>query len=197
MNTVLEWFSRYGYYAVFFPVFLEPVGIPFPAETILLAGGATAKLGDINLLLVILIAFAAAVIGGTCGFGIGFYGGKPLIDWSVRKHLLKQEHIDRVVAFFDRHGGKTLVFVRFIPGVRIPTFWMAGASGMHLRVFTFWNILGAGLWTTIIVLLGYAFASSVGAISEFLGRDVAVAALVVVAIGVGAFEVRRRLRPKV
>ena len=167
MNTVLEWFSRYGYYAVFFPVLLEPVGIPFPAETILLAGGATAKLGDIDLLLVMLIAFAAAVIGGTCGFGIGHYGGKPLIDWGVGKHLLKQEHIDRVVAFFDRHGGKTLVFVRFVPGVRIPTFWMAGASGMHLRVFTFWNVLGAGLWTTIIVLLGLRLC-------ELGGRDLGV-----------------------
>ncbi len=196
MNTVLEWFSRYGYYAVFFPVLLEPVGIPFPAETILLAGGATAKLGDLDLLLVLGIAFAAAVIGGTCGFGIGHYGGKPLIDWGVGKHMLKQDHIDRVVAFFDRHGGKTLVFVRFIPGVRIPTFWMAGASGMSLRVFTFWNVLGAALWTTAIVLLGYAFASSVGAISRFLGRDVAIAGLVVLAIAVVGYEIRRRLHPK-
>ncbi len=197
MNTVLEWFSRYGYYAVFFPVLLEPVGIPFPAETILLAGGATAKLGDLDLVLVLLISFAAAVIGGTCGFGIGHYGGKPLIDWGVGKHMLKQAHIDRVVAFFDRHGGKTLVFVRFVPGVRIPTFWMAGASGMSLRVFTFWNVIGAALWTTAIVLLGYAFASSVGAISKFLGRDVAIAGVVILAVAVVGYEVRRRLYPKV
>lgn len=148
-------------------------------------------------MLVLLISFAAAVIGGTCGFGIGHYGGKPLIDWGVGKHMLKQAHIDRVVAFFDRHGGKTLVFVRFVPGVRIPTFWMAGASGMSLRVFTFWNVIGAALWTTAIVLLGYAFASSVGAISKFLGRDVAIAGVVILAVAVVGYEVRRRLYPKV
>ncbi len=195
MNTVLEWFGRYGYYAVFFPVLLEPVGIPFPAETILLAGGATAKLGHLDLVLVMGVGFAAAVIGGTLGFEIGHRGGKPLIDWGVRRHLVKQVHIDRVVAFFDRHGGKTLVFIRFVPGVRIPTFWMAGASGMQLRVFMFWNVIGAALWTTAIILIGYVFASSVDAISQLLGRDVAVAGIVIVAVAVGVYEVRRRLRP--
>ena len=125
------------------------------------------------------VGFAAAVIGGTLGFEIGHRGGKPLIDWGVRRHLVKQVHIDRVVAFFDRHGGKTLVFIRFVPGVRIPTFWMAGASGMQLRVFMFWNVLGAALWTTAIILIGYVFASSVDAISQLLGRDVAVAGIVI------------------
>jgi membrane protein DedA with SNARE-associated domain len=196
VNTVLEWFGRYGYYAVFFPVLLEPVGLPFPAETILLAGGATAKLGHLDLVLVIGIAFAAALIGGTLGWGIGVYGGKPLIDWGVRHHLVKQVHIDRVAVFFERHGGKTLVFVRFIPGVRIPTFWMAGASGMPLRTFTIWNLIGAAIWTTILVLLGYAFASSVDTISRLLGRDAALAAIVVFGIGVSLYLLRKRLRPE-
>ncbi len=195
MNTVLEWFSRYGYYAVFFPVMLEPVGIPFPAETILLAGGATANLGHLSLGLVIGIGMAAAVIGGTLGWLIGVHGGRPLIDWGVRHHLVKQVHIDRVAAFFARHGGKTLVFVRFVPGVRIPTFWMAGASGMPLRTFTFWNVAGAIIWTTILTLLGYVFAGSVDAISRFLGVDVAIALVAAVVVLVAAYELRRRLRP--
>ncbi len=196
MNTVLEWFSRYGYYVVFFPVLLEPVGIPFPSETILLAGGATAKLGDLNLLLVVAISFTAAVIGGTLGWAIGVYGGRPLIDWATRRRLMKAEHIDRVVSFFDRHGGKTLVFIRFVPGVRIPTFWLAGASGMSLRVFTVWNVVGAAIWTVVLILVGYVFAGSIDAISEFLGRDVAVALVVAIAVVVAGFQLRRRMYPK-
>ena len=197
MNTVLEWFSRYGYYAVFFPVLLEPVGIPFPAETILLAGGATAKLGDLDLLLVLLIAFAAAVIGGTCGFGIGHYGGKPLIDWGVGKHMLKQDHIDRVVAFFDRHGGKTLVFVRFIPGVRIPTFWMAGASGMSLaRLHVLERARSRASGRPPSCCSDTPLRARWERSPEFLGRDVAIAGLVVLAIAVVGYEVRRRLHPK-
>lgn len=196
MNEVLDWFSRYGYYAVFFPVMLEPVGIPFPAETILLAGGATAKLGGLSLLNVIAIGYAAAVVGATLGFYIGVYGGRPLIDWGVRKRLMRREHIERVTTFFDRHGGKTLVFIRFVPGVRIPTFWLAGASGMPLRVYSMWNAIGAAVWVVTIVLLGYVFASSVDTVSRLLGRDAVIALFVVIVLVIAADQVRRRLRPR-
>ena len=66
---------------------------------------------------------------------------------------------------------------------------------MSLRTFTFWNVAGAIIWTTILTLLGYVFAGSVDAISRFLGVDVAIALVAAVVVLVAAYELRRRLRP--
>ncbi|MGN6379437.1 MAG: DedA family protein [Gaiellales bacterium] len=194
MSTVLDWFSRYGYLAVFFPVMLELVGIPFPSETILLAAGATASLSRLNLLAVMALGLAAAVIGALLGYLIGHAVGKRLLGWTVRRGFLRQHHLDRVDGFFSRHGGKTLVLARFLPGVRIPTFWMAGAGSMPVRRFMAWNVVGATLWVVTVTLAGYVFAGSVGALDQVLGRDAAIAMAAVVVLGAVAFEIRRRLR---
>ena len=194
MSTAVDWFAHYGYLAVFFPVMLELVGIPFPSETILLAAGATASLSRLNLEAVIGLGLAAAVIGAGIGYLMGHAGGKPLLGWTVRRGLLRQRHLDRVDGFFTNHGGKTLVIARFLPGIRIPTFWMAGAGAMPLRTFMTWNVVGAAVWVVTITMAGYLFAGSVGAIDQVLGADAAIALAVAAVLAAAAFEIRRRLR---
>ncbi len=196
MKTALEWFARYGYWAVFFPVMLELVGIPFPSETILLAAGATASLHKLNVWAVLGLGVAGAVIGSSLGYGIGHYGGRALLDRLVRRGLVKQHHLERVQGFFDRHGGKTLVFARFVPGVRIPAFWLAGVSAMPIPRFMTWNVAGAVVWVVTITLLGYVFANSVGTIEQLLGRDAFIGAGGLLLVAIGTFEVRRRLRDR-
>ena len=194
MSSALHWFSEYGYLAVFFPVTLELVGIPFPSETILLAAGATASLSRLNLEAVIGLGLAAAVIGAAVGYLMGHVGGKPLLAWTLRRGFLKQRYLDRVDGFFTDHGGKTLVIARFLPGIRIPTFWMAGAGAMPLRTFMTWNVIGAAVWVVTITMAGYLFAGSVGAIDRVLGTDAAIALAVAGLLAAAAFEIRRRLR---
>ena len=194
MSTAADWFAQYGYLAVFFPVMLELVGIPFPSETILLAAGATASLSRLNLEAVIGLGLAAAVIGAAVGYLMGHVGGKPLLAWTLRRGFLKQRYLDRVDGFFTDHGGKTLVVARFLPGIRIPTFWMAGAGAMPLRTFMTWNVIGAAVWVVTITMAGYLFAGSVGAIDRVLGTDAAIALAVAGLLAAAAFEIRRRLR---
>ena len=194
MSTAVDWFAHYGYLAVFFPVMLELVGIPFPSETILLAAGATASLSRLNLEAVIGLGLAAAVIGAAVGYLMGHVGGKPLLAWTLRRGFLKQRYLDRVDGFFTDHGGKTLVIARFLPGIRIPTFWMAGAGAMPLRTFMTWNVIGAAVWVVTITMVGYLFAGSVGAIDRVLGTDAAIALAVAGLLAAAAFEIRRRMR---
>jgi membrane-associated protein len=134
------------------------------------------------------------VIGALLGYLMGHVGGKPLLGWTVRRGLLQQRHLDRVDGFFTNHGGKTLVVARFLPGIRIPTFWMAGAGAMPLRTFMTWNVVGAAVWVVAITMAGYLFAGSVGAIDQVLGTDAAIALAVAVVLAAAAFEIRRRLR---
>lgn len=195
MNTATTWFAHYGYLAVFFPVMLELVGIPFPSETILLAAGATASLtSKLNLEAVIGLGLAAAVLGALAGYGIGRLGGRRVLSWVVAKRLLKQVHLDRVDGFFDNHGGKTLVVARFLPGIRIPTFWMAGAGSMPVPRFMAWNVTGAALWVVSMTLLGYAFAGSVGTLDQIIGRDAAYALGGLAVLAAVGYVVRKRLR---
>jgi membrane-associated protein len=195
VNTATTWFAHYGYLAVFFPVMLELVGIPFPSETILLAAGATASLSrKLNLEAVIGLGLAAAVIGAVLGYAIGRLGGRHILAWVVGRKLLKQHHVDRVDGFFADHGGKTLVVARFLPGIRIPTFWMAGAGSMPVPRFMAWNVTGAALWVVSMTLLGYAFAGSVGTLDQVVGRDAAIALGCAATLAAVAYVVRRRLR---
>jgi membrane-associated protein len=197
VSTATTWFAHYGYLAVFFPVMLELVGIPFPSETILLAAGATASISRrLNLEAVIGLGLAAAVIGALLGYCIGRIGGRRILTWVVGKRLLKQHHVDRVDGFFADHGGKTLVVARFLPGIRIPTFWMAGAGSMPVPRFMAWNVTGATLWVVSMTLLGYAFAGSVGTLDQIIGRDAAIGVGCVTVLAAAGYVVRRRLRAR-
>jgi membrane-associated protein len=143
---------------------------------------------------VIALGSAAAVAGATLGYGIGRFGGRSLFGSLERRRLNKRRHFDRVQEHFARHGGKTLVAARFVPGVRIPAFWMAGAGSMPIARFMTWNAVGAALWVVTVTLAGYAFAGSVDTIDRVLGRDAAIAVGAVLVLAAFAFERRRRLR---
>ncbi|MGZ4430429.1 MAG: DedA family protein [Gaiellales bacterium] len=168
MNDVLDLARHYGYVAVFFPIVLELAGIPFPSETILLTAGAAASTGRLNLALLMLVAAAAAVVGGFVGYGLGRLGGRRLLS-VLEGRVLASHHVERVDRFFERHGGKTLVFVRFLPWVRIAAFWMAGTSGMPRSRFIPWNLVGGVVWAVTITLIGYVFADSLRVVERTLG----------------------------
>jgi membrane protein DedA with SNARE-associated domain len=196
VSTALRWFSEYGYLAVFFPVMLELVGIPFPSETILLAAGATVAQGRLNVILVVALGTAAATIGALLGYAIGHYGGRPLLAELVRRRLLRQDHLARVDGFLARHGARVLLIVRFVPGVRIPAFWVAGSSGMPLRPFVAADAAGALVWVVLMVTLGDLFARSLSTLASVFGIDAAIVAAVVIVLAVLVVMVRMRLRDR-
>jgi membrane-associated protein len=190
LTTLLDWFGRNGYLAVFLAVGLELVGIPFPAETILLTAGATAATGRLELPVVMLLAAVAAVLGASVGYTIGWVGGRPLLDRLVARGWPRQQQLLRIEGFVHRHGGKALVTARFIPFVRIFAPWMAGATRMPLQRFAVWNVAGGIAWVVVVTLCGYLFAASVGAIEQALGPGAAI----VVGVAVVAALIWHRVR---
>lgn len=196
MNTALRWFAEYGYLAVFFPVMLELVGIPFPSETILLAAGATVAQGRLNLVAVIALGTAAATLGALLGYAIGHYGGRPLLAALVRRRIVRQHHIDRVDRFLADHGARVLLIVRFVPGVRIPAFWISGSSGMAMRRFLLADAAGAFVWVVIMVALGDVFARSLSTVASVFGIDAVVATVLVIVLAGLVFVIRTRLRAR-
>jgi membrane protein DedA with SNARE-associated domain len=146
--------NHYGYLAVGGLVLVEDFGVPAPGETVLIAAAVYAGAGQLNIVLVALIAFVAAVLGDNIGFAIGHFGGRPLAERLGRYVFLTPERLDAAERFFTRHGGKVVTIARFVEGLRQANGIIAGITGMHWLKFLAYNALGAALWVGLWVTLG-------------------------------------------
>ncbi len=155
--------DRFGYLALAL-VFLEDFGVPVPGETVLIIAAVYAGTGRLNVWLVALIGFCAAILGDNVGFAIGHFGGRPLAERFGKYVFLTPERLDKTATFFDRHGGKVIVIARFVEGLRQANGIIAGITGMHWRKFVPFNMLGAALWVGVWVSIGYFSGSHIDSI---------------------------------
>lgn len=171
LQLIEQYMLAYGYWAVFFGVMLENAGLPVPGETILLIAGYFASTGNFHLSLVMLIAATGAVIGDNIGFGIGHHYGRAfLLRWG-RFFFLTPRRYQHMENYFEGHGNKTILVARFITGLRVFAALLAGASKMRWRVFLFYNVAGAILWSVVITSLGYLFGQSLPLLIKWVGRS--------------------------
>ena len=200
LNAVGSQLNHYGYWAILLLVMLEDFGIPVPGETILIAAAIFAGAGRLNVVLVGVVGFIAAIIGDNIGFAIGHFGGRALaLRWG-KYVFLTEERLTKAEYFFDRHGGKIIVVARFIEGLRQANGIIAGISGMHWRRFVVFNALGAALWVGTWVTLGYVAGNHIGTIYHYI-TQYSLYALIAAAVLLATFIVwhllrrRRRRRP--
>jgi membrane protein DedA with SNARE-associated domain len=195
-GAVAPLLNHYGYLAVGFLVTIEDFGIPVPGETVLIAAALFAGAGRLNVVVVGIVGFLAAVVGDNIGFAIGHFGGRALaLRWG-KYVFLTPERLDKTEAFFERHGGKIIVVARFIEGLRQANGIVAGITGMHWRRFVFFNAIGAALWVGVWVTLGYLAGNHITTIYNQITRY-SLYALIAAAVAVAAFIVwhlRRRAK---
>lgn len=131
---------------------------PFlPGDSLLFAAGALAAMGLLNIALLFLLLFTAAVIGDAVNYHIGRYFGLKVFKPNAR--FLKTEYLDKTHAFYEKYGGKTIVLARFVPIVRTFAPFVAGAGKMTYHHFFIFNILGAFLWCILMLGAGYFFGT--------------------------------------
>lgn len=183
--------QHWGYAGVAFFIFFEDFGIPLPGETMLIAAALYAGTGGLNIYLVGLIAFAAALAGDNVGYAIGRFGGRELIERFGKYVMLTAERLDKAEAFFGRNGGKIVVVARFIEGLRQLNGIIAGVVEMHWARFVFFNAIGAAAWVGVWTTLGYVAGDHVETISHYM-TYVAEGAVVVVVILITRLVVRSR-----
>ncbi len=193
LNVVGGQLNHYGYWAVLLLVLVEDFGIPVPGETILIAAAIFAGAGRLNVVVVAIVGFVAAVVGDNIGFAIGHFGGRALaVRWG-RYVFLTEERLDKAEVFFNRHGGKIIVVARFIEGLRQANGIIAGISGMHWRRFVFFNAIGAALWVGTWVTIGYVAGNHIDTIYHYI-TTYSYYALIAVVVLVVAFIIRHVLR---
>jgi membrane protein DedA with SNARE-associated domain len=162
--------NHYGYLAVVALVLLEDFGVPVPGETTLILAAVYAGAGRLNVVLVGVLAFLAAVAGDNIGFAIGHFGGRRLVERYGRYVLLTPERLDKATRFFQRHGGKVVIVARFIEGLRQANGIIAGITGMHWARFLAFNALGAALWVAVWTSVGYLSGSHINTIYDTATR---------------------------
>jgi membrane protein DedA with SNARE-associated domain len=184
--------AHLGYAVVFAFIAIETMGIPVPGETALIAAALLAHDGQLEIVPLVAIAAAAAIIGDNIGFAIGRTGGRRLVLGRGPLQGQRRRLVEYGEPFFERHGPKAVFLGRWISGLRIASAWLAGINGMRWPTFLFWNALGGIAWAASIGFAVYALGDAAEHIIKVAGP--VAAALTIAAIV--AFLVWRRRREK-
>ena len=163
--ALLDQFGDYALWGAAAIVFAECgllVGFFLPGDSLLFTAGLLASQGKLNLAVVLVGCFLAAVIGDQVGYAFGKKAG-PSIFQRPNSRLFKQQHVERANEFFEEHGAKTIVMARFVPVVRTFAPILAGVGTMRYRTFLTYNLIGGFLWAVGVTLLGYFLGDAIGA----------------------------------
>ena len=160
---LLEFVRDYGIwiYAILFLIIFVETGLVvmplLPGDSLLFAAGAIAATGAMDPVLLSILLFIAAVMGDSLNYQIGRYIGPRVFSMNLR--FIKRDHLLKTQSFFEKHGGKTIIFARFLPIIRTFAPFIAGVSHMQYSRFLMFNVIGGAAWILSFVWLGYFFGN--------------------------------------
>jgi membrane-associated protein len=149
------------YLALFLIVFAESgllVGFFLPGDSLLFTIGIVAGAGKLQIGAIIAALAFASILGDGIGFLLGSTLGYKLFN-NPRSKIFRREYLDRTHAFYEKHGGKTIIYAKFVPIIRTFAAFIAGVGKMHYSRFLTFNVVGAIGWVTAMVCLGYALGN--------------------------------------
>ena len=195
LDEHLLWLARnYGVwiYAVLFLIVFCETGLvvtPFlPGDSLLFVAGTVAGAGEMNVHVMAALLILAAVLGDSVNYAVGHYLG-PRVFRYEDSWFFKKAYVERTHAFFERHGGKTIVIARFVPIVRTYAPFVAGIGRMRYGRFLLFNVGGAVLWVVLLTYAGYLFGN-VPLIKNNL--TLVIVLIVLLSISPGIIEVARQ-----
>ena len=145
------------YLALFLIVFAESgllVGFFLPGDSLLFTIGIVAGAGKLQIGAIIVALAFASILGDGIGFLLGSTLGYRLFS-NPRSKIFRREYLDRTHAFYEKHGGKTIIYAKFVPIIRPFAAFIAGVGKMHYSRFLTFNVVGAAGWVTAMIYLGY------------------------------------------
>ena len=192
--TIVSYIGDMGYWGIFLLMFLESTFFPFPSEIIMIPAGYLAYKGEMNVYLVVLTGIAGSVGGALFNYYLAMHFGRAFILRYGKYFFIKEETLDKLEAFFIKHGELSTFNGRLIPGIRQLISLPAGLARMNLWTFSFYSALGSGIWVIVLVALGYLLGSNEELISEYLQTATLIALLCVILITI--FYIVRNKRRK-
>ena len=157
---IIDRLGNLTYIILFIIIFLETglVVTPFlPGDSLLFAAGTLSAIGSLNIFILYITFLIAAIIGDSVNYNIGKKIGPRAFKMNNR--FIKKSYLEKTQKFYEKHGGKAIVFARFIPIVRTFAPFVAGIGEMNYSKFITYNVIGGFLWVTIFTFLGYFFGN--------------------------------------
>lgn len=190
MYEIIDWIVRtvgsLGYPGIIIMMFLESSFIPFPSEVVMIPAGYLAYQGEMNLLLAILSGILGSLSGALFNYYLAIKLGRPFLLHYGKYVMFNEASLQKMEDFFARHGHISTFTGRLIPVVRQYISLPAGLARMNLAVFSFYTSLGAGIWVTILALLGYFIGDNELLIREYL-RTIIVILAVAIILGITVY----------
>ncbi len=162
LSSVIQSYGGWTYGILFLIIFCETglVVTPIlPGDSLLFATGALAASGSLNVVTIFLLLSAAAVLGDTVNYWIGYFVGPKVFHAEKKSRFFKKEYLDRTHRFYEKYGGKTIILARFVPIVRTFAPFVAGIGRMSYGRFLFYNVIGGVVWIALFVFGGYWFGN--------------------------------------
>jgi membrane-associated protein len=161
-----------GYIFMAIIIFAETgllAGYFLPGDTLLVTAGVFAAHGDLNIVSLNILLIVCAIVGDAVGYMIGRQAGKALFA-RPDSRFFKRKYLEQTQAFYDKHGGKTIIIARFVPVVRTFAPTVAGAALMPYSRFAMFNVVGGALWIVSLTMLGYLLANVVPNIDKMIDK---------------------------
>ncbi|WP_423147675.1 DedA family protein [Rubrolithibacter danxiaensis] len=159
---IVNAYSTWTYLILFFIIFAETgfVVTPFlPGDSLLFAAGALIAKGDtgLNIFFMAILLVFAAILGNTVNYYLGSFLGERV--FKPENKILKLDYYLKTQEFFNKHGGKAVIFSRFLPIIRTVAPFVAGVGAMRFATYTTYNVIGGLLWIVSFLALGYVFGN--------------------------------------
>ena len=185
-------FTAHGYWTLGLTLLLENAGIPLPGESVLLFASFLAhEHRELNLGLIILVGTVACTLGDNIGYWIGYRGGRPLLDRYRGVFHISDRVVERGEKLFESYGAVTILFARFVFGMRVIAGPLAGVLRMPWRKFVIYNFIGAAWWVATVSSVGYLVGHHWDSLVQMVTR---INIVVVVALALLLFYLWRRNR---
>lgn len=193
LQELIKWGGVLGVAVIVFAESGLLIGFFLPGDSLLFTAGFLVQIGamDINIHLLVLILFVAAVLGDSVGYTFGRRVGRKVFN-RPNSRLFKQEHLVKAESFYEKYGGKTIIMARFIPVVRTFAPVVAGTARMNYKTFLSYNVIGGLLWSAGITYLGF-FLGDI--FTNHLGLDIdqvilpAVAIIILISLAPAAYHI--------
>ena len=186
VELIVNFAREFGYLGIFVMMFLESTFFPFPSEVAMIPAGYLAVQGEMNLLLAIVVGTVGSLTGALFNYYLALKFGRAGVLKFGKYFFFTEEKLQKMEKFFVDHGSFSTFVARLIPGVRQLVSLPAGLSKMNLGKFALHTTLGAGLWVTVLALLGYLIGGNEALIKEYL-HQIVIATLLLIVLALGVY----------
>lgn len=189
VQSVQDW----GYLGIYILTLLESTAFPVPSELILIPAGYLAWQGQMNVVLILLVAMLGGLSGALLNYAFALWVGRPFLERWGKYLFIEAPLLHRTDHFFRHYGAISAFTGRLIPGIRHLISIPAGLARMSLLPFCLFTLLGAGSWATVLIALGYTIGNNMPLIKQYLHIITLGVIVTVIAIFIGYHLWRKKV----